>query len=87
MFPHNFGYVTVIVSQFFFIVGLVWYAMHLLDGAQRERRRHYSTMMLTNASASCDLAALASRLSKLGEEQMDPVRRPARVRIRQEERA
>ena len=62
MFPHNFGYVTVIVAQQICVVGLIWYVVHLLDGARRERRRHYSTMLLTNASASCDLAALAARL-------------------------
>jgi hypothetical protein len=86
MIPHNFGYVTVIVSQQLFIVGLVWYVMHLLDQARRQRHRHYSTMTLTNASASCDLAVLAARLSKLGDVQTDPIPLPAKVRIRQEER-
>lgn len=86
MIPHNFGYITVIVAQQFFIVGLVWYVMRLLDNARRERHRHYSTMTLTNASASCDLASLAARLSRISDEQTDRIPRPLKVRLRLEER-
>jgi hypothetical protein len=90
MIPNRFGYIAIIVSQQMFIVGLVWYVMHLLDQARHERRRHYSTMLLPNASASCDLASLAARLSKFGDEPTNPIThptgQPAKVRIRHEER-
>lgn len=86
MIPHNFGYITVIVSQQFFIVGLVWYVMHLLDGARRESSRHYSTMTLTTGSASSDLAALAAQPSKFGDAQPAAIPHPAKVQIQQEER-
>jgi hypothetical protein len=86
MIPNPFGYVAVIVSQQMCIVGLVWYIMHLLDSARRERRRYNNTMLLSNASASCDLASLAARLSKFGDGQPDLFAHPAKERIRQEER-
>jgi hypothetical protein len=86
MIPNPFGYIAIIVSQQMFIVGLVWYVMHLLDCARHERRRHYSTMMLSNASASCDLASLAARLSKFSDERPDPIALPTELRTRQKER-
>jgi hypothetical protein len=87
MIPNPFGYIAVIVSQQVFIVGLVWYVMHLLDRAQHARRRYNNTMLLSNASASCDLASLAARLSKFGDGQPDLVSHPDKVRIEQEESA
>jgi uncharacterized membrane protein len=86
MFAHTFGYTAVIIAQQVFILVLVWYVMHLLDNARRERRRYNSTMLYTNVAASCDLAALAARLSKFDGPQLDPVIKTAKVRIRHEER-
>ena len=86
MFAHAFGYLTVIVAQQVLMVGLAWYVMHLLDNARRERRRHYSKLLFSNIAASCDLAALSARLSKIGGPQLDAAIHPAKVRVRQEER-
>jgi hypothetical protein len=86
MFAHTFGYTAVIVLQQVFIIGLVWYVIHLLDRARHERRRYNSTMLYTNVAASCDLATLAARLSKIDGPQLGPAIKPAKVRIRQEER-
>ncbi len=88
MLPKIFSYVAVIVSEFVLVVGLVWYVMHLLDTARRERRRrHHSPIALSSASASCDLAALASRLAQFGADEVDPGRRPARGQVQQQEQA
>jgi hypothetical protein len=84
MFAHTFGYTTVIVIQQVLIVGLVWFVMHLIDSARRERRRYNSTMLFSNVAASCDLAALAARLSKFDNPQLDPVIQSAKVRFRHE---
>jgi hypothetical protein len=83
MFAHTFGYTTVIIAQQAFILGLVWYVIHLIDRARRERRRYCSTMLFSKAAASCDLAALAARLSRFDGPQLDPVIKPAKVQIRQ----
>ena len=82
MIPQNVGYVIVILSQFLLIGGLVWYVMHILDRERRDRFRYNSIKLLTHVSATCDLAALATRVSSFGGEQMNPTSRPVRVRIR-----
>ena len=86
MFANPFGYITIIAVQQVLMVGLAWYIMHLLDSAWRERRRQCSKLLFSNIAASCDLAALSARLSKIGGPHLDAAIRPAKVRIRQEER-
>ena len=85
MIPHNFGYIIAILAQQFLIVGLVWYVMHMLDRERRDRHRYNSIKLLTNVSATCDLAALATRVSQLDCEKLEPIRRPARARMQWEE--
>ena len=83
MIPNSVGYVFLILSQFLFIVGLVWYVMHLLDRERRDRYRFNSIKLLSNVSASCDLAALAERVSRFSAEQLEPAARPTRGRFGQ----
>lgn len=87
MFATRLGYVSVILVQQALIVGMLWYVMHLLDKAKRERRRHDSTLLFTKVAASCDLASLAARLSKFGDVQLGPAGASPRMQIRQQEQA
>ena len=82
MIPHNFGYMTVIVSQLFFIVGLVWYVMQILDRERRDRYHNNSIKLLSHASATCDLAALTTRMAQLADQQPVPIPHFGRARTR-----
>lgn len=86
MVPHNFGYIIAIVAQQLLVVGLVWYVMQLLDRERRDRHRYNSLKLLTNVSASCDLAALATRVSQLDTGQPDRVRFSPSARIQRARR-
>lgn len=85
MIPHPFGYIIVILVQEAFVVGLIWAAMYLLNRSRRERRRYFSAMLLSNAAATNDLAALAGRLSDAYDGIADPVPRGGRAGVAQEE--
>jgi hypothetical protein len=87
MIPRPFGYIAVILCQQLIIVGLAWYVIRLLDRARRERRRQASTLASSDASASCDLAALAAKLSPVSAERLDSSLRPANAQVRQTEGA
>ena len=85
MIANPFGYVTVILVQQVFIIGLVWSVVRLWERSRRERRRYYSAMLLSNAAATNDLAALAVRLSRTSDSSVAPVSMRSRGRIAQEE--
>jgi len=85
MIAHPLGYVAVILLQQVLILGLVWLAVHLSDRSRRERRRYRSAKLLSNASATSDLAALAVQLSKIPEAAPPPVPRRSRVRVAQQQ--
>lgn len=86
MVTHPFGYVAVILLQQALILGLVWAVVHFADDSRRERRRFCSAKLISKASATNDLAALAVQLSKVPETSTAPIARRARVRFAQEQR-